>query len=162
MKIIATVDNRWGIGYNRKALVSIPADMRFLNTETLGKVIVMSRSTMEALPGGRPLKNRTSFVLTRETGFRDPEAIVVHSLGQLKSMLEKYDTNNIYIVGGEYLFNNLLNECDVVYLTKVDFTYQADAFFPNLDESKEWVLAAESDEDTYYDMDFRTAVYVKR
>ena len=70
MQTIVAVDKNWGIGKDNKLLVSIPADMKFFQGETMGKVVVMGRKTLESFPGGRPLVGRTNIVLTRNTEYR--------------------------------------------------------------------------------------------
>ena len=55
MNIIAAVDKNWAIGKQGGLLVSIPDDMKLFREETLGKVVVMGRKTLESLPGGQPL-----------------------------------------------------------------------------------------------------------
>ena len=53
MNIIVAVDKNWSIGKNGQLLVSIPADQKLFRQETMGKVVVMGRKTLESLPGGR-------------------------------------------------------------------------------------------------------------
>lgn len=160
--MIVTVDRNWGIGNKKRCLVNIPADMRFVNTVTMGKVIVMSKSTMSEFPGGRPLKGRTNVCLTSDTSFSDPEAVVVGDIEELVLELSKYNTDDVYIVGGEYIYSQLLKYCDEVFVTKIDFTYEADAHFENLDKNSEWELVGESDEETYYDLEYTNLRYTKK
>ena len=65
MNLIVAVDRNWGIGKNGRLLVSIPEDQRLFREETLGKVVIMGRKTLESLPGGKPLHGRTTLVLCR-------------------------------------------------------------------------------------------------
>ena len=55
MQLIAAVDKHWAIGKNGQMLAVIPADQKLFRQETIGKVVVMGRKTLESLPGGRPL-----------------------------------------------------------------------------------------------------------
>ncbi|MBO7631126.1 MAG: dihydrofolate reductase, partial [Lachnospiraceae bacterium] len=64
MTCIVNVDNNWGIGLKNKLLVSIPADLRFFQSMTKGKVVIFGRSTLETFPGGKPLKNRVNVIIT--------------------------------------------------------------------------------------------------
>ena len=79
MNLIVAVDKNWGIGYQNKLLVSIPEDMKFFRSETTGKVVVMGRKTLESFPGGRPLKNRTNIVLTRNPHYQAKDALLFHT-----------------------------------------------------------------------------------
>ena len=80
MKLIASADKNWGIGFKNKLLVSIPTDMKFFRQTTTGKIVVMGRKTLESFPNGLPLKNRTNIVLTGNKDYRVKDAVIVHTL----------------------------------------------------------------------------------
>ena len=80
MNLIAAVDKNWAIGKKGKLLVSIPGDQKLFREETMGKVIVMGRKTMESLPGGKPLPGRTNVVLTRRGGYTKKGAVIFHGM----------------------------------------------------------------------------------
>ena len=141
MNIIAAVDKNWAIGKNNELLVRIPMDQKFFRETTTGKVVVMGRKTLESFPNGLPLKNRTNIVLTHNLAYQVKDAIVVHS-------------NDVYVIGGQKIYEQLLDECDVAHITKIDYAYDADAYFPNLDEKPEWKITADSEEQTYFDLEF--------
>ena len=123
MNLIAAVDKNWAIGNKGQLLVRIPADHRMFRQETLGKVVVK-------------VKN----------------AIVAHSIEELLKELEQYPSEDIYIIGGESIYRQMLPYCDTAHITKVDYAYEADAYFPNLDRDPEWEVTADSDEQTYFDI----------
>jgi dihydrofolate reductase len=114
----------------------------------------MGRKTLESFPGGQPLKNRTNIVLTHNPNYKVKDAIVVHSLEELDSELAKYNSEDIYVIGGEKIYEQLLDRCDVAHITKINYAYDADAYFPNLDERPEWVITGDSEEQTYFDLEF--------
>ncbi len=161
MNLIAAVDNNWAIGKNNQLLVSIPADMKFFRTTTTGKVVVMGRKTLESFPNGQPLKNRTNIVLTHDRTYRVKDAVVVYSMDELREELKKYDSEDIYVIGGESIYRQLVDECDVAHITKIDFAYDADAYFPNLDEKDEWEITADSEEQTYFNLIYHFLKYEK-
>ncbi len=161
MNLIVAVDRNWAIGKDNKLLVSIPDDMKFFRTTTTGKVVVMGRKTLESFPNGKPLKNRVNIVLTRDPDYEVKDAVVVHSKEELNSELTKYDTNDIYVIGGESIYRLMLDDCDRAFVTYVDYTYDADTYFPNLEEMDEWALAEESEEQTYYDIEFYFRTYTR-
>ena len=162
MNIIVAADQNWAIGKDNKLLISIPADMKFFRTTTTGKVVVMGRKTLESFPGGQPLKKRTNIVLTRDKNYKVKDAIVVHSIEEVLEELKKYDSNDIYVIGGESIYRQLLPYCDVAPVTCMDYTYQADTWFPNLDEDPEWKIAEESEEQTYFDLEYTFVKYVRK
>ena len=161
MNIIVAADKNWGIGYQNKLLVSIPSDMKFFRETTTGKVVVMGRKTLESFPNGQPLKNRTNIVLTRDKSYQVKDAIIVYSMDELHEELKKYNSDDIYVIGGEKIYEQLLDECDVAHITKINFSYDADAYFPNLDEKPEWKITADSEEQTYFDLEFYFYKYEK-
>lgn len=162
MKAILAADKNWGIGYNNHLLVSIPSDMKFFRQTTTGKVVVMGRKTLESFPNGMPLKNRTNIVLTANQDYQVKDAVIVHSEDELMEELEKYDADDIYVIGGESVYRMMLPYCDTVYVTKIDRAFQADTFFPNLDEMDEWVMTEESEEQTCFDLEFCFTKYERR
>ncbi len=162
MKAILSADRNWGIGYQNRLLVSIPSDMKFFRQTTTGKVVVMGRKTLESFPNGMPLKNRTNIVLTGNKDYHVKDAVIVHSKEELLEELKKYDTDEIYVIGGESIYRMLLPYCDTVYVTKIDRAFQADTFFPNLDEMDEWVMTEESEEQTCFDLEFTFTKYERR
>jgi dihydrofolate reductase len=162
MNLIVAVDKNWGIGCQNRLLVSIPEDMKFFRSETGGKVVVMGRKTLESFPGGQPLKNRTNIVLTKNPSYQVKGAIVLHSTEAVLEELKKYPTEDIYIIGGESIYREFLPYCDVAHVTYIDHAYEADAYFPNIDEMPDWKLTGESEEKTYFDLEFTFRRYEKR
>lgn len=162
MNLIANVDINWAIGKDNRLLVRIPADMKFFRETTTGKVVVMGRRTLESFPNGQPLKNRTNIVLTHDQGYQVKDALVVHSMEELQEELEKYSSEDIFIIGGESIYRQLVDACDVAHITMVDYSYDADAYFPNLDEKPEWHITQDSEEQTYFDLIYHFYKYEKR
>jgi dihydrofolate reductase len=162
MNIIVAVDKNWAIGNQNKLLISIPEDMRFFRDETTNKVVVMGRTTLNTFPSGKPLKNRTNIVLTHDKNFRADGAIVVHSMEEALEQLKNYKSEDIYIIGGAKVYSQFLDYCDVAHITKIDYAYHADTYFPNLDELDDWVIEAESEERTYYDIEYAFYKYVRK
>lgn len=146
MNLIVAVDENWAIGKDNKLLVSIPSDMKFFRETTTGKVVVMGRKTLESFPNGLPLKNRTNIVLTRNRDYQVKDAIVVHSVPELLVKLDKYSSEDVYVIGGDSVYQELLPYCDVAHVTKINHVYAADSWFPNLDETGEWEITGESEE----------------
>ena len=159
MKAIVAADRNWGIGYQNRLLVSIPSDMKFFRETTTGKVIVMGRKTLESFPNGLPLKNRTNIVLTANKDYAVKDAIIVHSEKELLEELKKYDTDEIYVIGGESVYRMMLPYLDTIYVTKIDHAFQADTFFPDLDQDPQWQMTKISDEQTYFDLEYVFTIY---
>ena len=162
MNLIVAADNNWAIGNKDKLLVSIPNDQKHFREETTGKVVVLGRKTLSTFPQGLPLKNRTNIILSRNPQYTVKDAMVVHSLEELLEKLKKYPSEDIYIIGGESIYRQMLPYCDTAHVTKIDHTYQADTYFPDLDKDPEWEITADSDELTYFDIPYRFLRYERK
>ncbi len=162
MNLIVAVDKNWGIGKNNKLLVSIPSDMKFFRQETSGKVVVMGRKTLESFPNGMPLKNRTNIVLTSDPDYQVKGGIVVHGIPELLETLKAYEDDQIYVIGGGAVYAELLPYVSVAHVTKIDYAFEADTFFPDLDQAPEWQIAESSEEQTYFDLEYAFLKYVRK
>lgn len=162
MNAIVAVDNNWAIGCKNSLLVRIPADHKNFRQETTGKVVVLGRKTLETFPQGMPLPNRKNIILSTNPDYQVKDAVVVHNKEELDAELQKYPSEDVYIIGGESVYRMMLPECDVVHVTKIDHDYEADAYFPNLDEDGEWEITAESDEQTYFDLPYYFVKYERK
>jgi dihydrofolate reductase len=159
MKMIASADRNWAIGYKNELLTRIPSDMKFFRSKTVGKVIVMGRKTLESFPNGLPLPKRINIVLTSKENFEAKDAVIVHSLEELLEELKQYDSEQIYVVGGESIYRQLEPYCDTAYITRINHAFQADTYFPNLDQMEGWALVEESEEHTCFDLEFHFNCY---
>ena len=162
MNIIVAVDKNWAIGKDNKLLVSIPSDMKFFRETTTGKVVVMGRKTLESFPGGQPLKKRTNIVLTSDRNYKVKDAIIVHTKEELLEELKKYDSNELYVIGGGSIYEMLIPYCDTAYITKIDHAYAADTYFPNLDQMDDWEMTEVSEEQTCFDLEYVFAKYERK
>lgn len=162
MNMIVAVDSNWAIGNKNQLLVSIPADHKMFRNETMGKVVVLGRKTLETFPGGKPLAGRTNIILSTKADYQVTDAIVVHSIDELLEELKKYEDDKVYIIGGETVYRQMLPYVDTVHVTKIDHSYEADAFFPNLDEDGAWEITADSDEQTYFDITYSFLKYERK
>ena len=159
MKIIVAVDNNWAIGMNDDLLERIPEDHRFFREKTLGKVIIYGRKTLETFPGKRPLKDRINIILSSDRSYRVENAIVMHSLNELNIYLNVFNSDNIYVIGGESVYRQLLPYCDTVYVTQIYKSYEANKYFPNLDRFLDWDIVERSDVMTYNSTNYEFIEY---
>lgn len=162
MNIIVAVDKNWSIGNQGQLLVSIPEDKKLFREETMGKVIVMGRKTLESLPGKQPLYGRTNIVLTRDPGYKVKGAVVCHSLSEALKELGNYPEEDCFIIGGQSIYEQFFPYCNTAHVTYIDYMYSADTHFPNLDQDPTWEMAAESDEQTYFDLCYTYRMYQRK
>lgn len=158
MKAIVAVDRKWGIGKKNGLLFSLPADMNYFKEKTTGKVVVMGSNTLKSFPNGKPLKNRKNIVLYPNGEKRD-DCVVVGSLSELSEELKKYEKDDVFIIGGAMFYKTMLPYCDEVFVTKVDADGEAEVFFENLDQKKEWKLLSESEKVNTNGYDIKFTVY---
>ena len=159
MNLIVAVDKNWAIGKGQQLLVSIPQDMKFFRETTMGKVVVMGRKTLETFPGGQPLKKRVNIVITRDKDYKVNDAIVVHSIEEALEELKKYNEEDVYVIGGETIYRQMLPYCNLAHVTKINHAYEADTYFPNLDEMDDWEVTGVSDEQTYFNLEYEFVRY---
>ena len=131
MNLIVAVDEKCGIGKNGGLLTHLSNDLKYFKEKTQGKVVVMGRKTLESLPGGKPLPNRTNIVLSESlaeaegyTGCKNRE--------ELDAELKKYDTNDVFIIGGAKVYNDMIPECTDFYLTFMYADFGADKFIMDI------------------------------
>lgn len=162
MNLIVAVDRNWAIGCKNKLLARIPGDQRFFRDTTTGNVVVLGRKTLETFPQGQPLKNRTNIILSTDHSYQVKDALVVHSLEELLQELRQYPSEQIYVIGGESVYRQLLPYCDTAHVTKIEHDYEADSYFPNLDEDEAWTITADSEEQTYFDLEYTFYKYERK
>ncbi len=162
MKLIAAVDENWAIGNKGKLLTRISADQKFFKNTTMGHVVVLGRKTLEEFPHSRPLTGRTNIILSRDKNYMVEGAEVVHSTEELLERLSKYDSEDVFIIGGESVYKALYPYCDTAIITKIKKAFDADAFFPNLDKTDGWELDTEGEMQQANDICFQFTTYKNR
>ena len=158
MNVIVAVDKNWAIGKDNRMMWSIPADMKFFRETTKGNIVIMGRKTLESFPQGQPLKNRVTIVITRKKDYKVKGAVIVHSVEEAVKEAKKYE-GELFVIGGESIYRAMLAYCDTAYVTKIDHAFDADTYFPNLDEDKEWQMITISEEQTCFDLEYYFTVY---
>ncbi|MCD2491320.1 dihydrofolate reductase [Lacrimispora sp. NSJ-141] len=162
MQIIVAADENWAIGRDGALLWHLPEDMKFFRKMTTGNVVVMGRKTLDSFPGGKPLKNRINVVLSGNPDFSRAGTVVLHSVGETLEYLERYDASEVFIAGGGHIYREFLPCCDTAYVTRVYKSYEADTYFPDLDESPEWELSEEGERQQQEGIEFAFNVYRRK
>ena len=141
LSCIAALDEEMAIGKDNALPWYLPADLRMYRANTMGKAMIMGRRTYDSV--GRPLPGRTSIVVTRDVYFEAPGCLIVHTLDDALAVAEKDSlergTDEIMIIGGAGIFNELLPVADRMYLTVIHGTFSGDTFFPGFD-STQWQI----------------------
>ena len=158
MQAIVAVSQSWGIGKDGRLLFRLSADLRRFKALTTGHTVVMGRKTLQSLPGGKGQPNRRNLVLSRRMDYAPENAEVVTSV----EALLRTAGEDAFVIGGQQVYEQLLPHCERVHVTKVLADAPADAFFPNLDEDDEWEITGESDEQTYFDLEYQFVKYERK
>ncbi|MBQ8277668.1 MAG: dihydrofolate reductase [Bacteroidaceae bacterium] len=142
--IIADVDANRAIGNRNRLLYHLSADLRRFKALTTGHTVIMGRRTFESLPKGA-LPQRRNLVLTRDTGYTAPG---IETFTSLESALGACTPEEeIFIIGCASVYAEALPMDDRLCLTHVaDTPDEADAFFPEYDETEWRLTASESHE----------------
>lgn len=166
MKLIVAVDKEWGIGYKGDLLARVRADLFNFRDLTSGKIVILGSNTLATFPGGRALKNRTNIVLHPSQEYHPENTTVVHSIDELLEEVKKYNTDDVFVIGGASVYKQMLPYCNTAYVTKFDKSYDKDAYFEDLDKDPSWSLVESGDmqvsnpsTDTEADLKFNFNVY---
>ncbi len=159
MNLVAAVDRNWAIGNKGELLVRIPNDQKMFRELTTGKVVVLGRKTLSTFPQGLPLPNRVNIILTTDKSFKVPGAETANSVEELLEMISEYDSNEVFVIGGDSVYKQLLPYCDTAHITLIDYEYEADAYLHNLDTDPGWIRTGDSDEITYFDLSYSFVKY---
>ena len=99
-------------------------------------------------------------MLTRDPAFKVKGAVTVHSMEEALSELSKYRDEDIFIIGGQTIYEQFLPYCQEAHITFIDYEYNADTYMVNL-EQEGWIVTDCSDEQTYFDLCYEFRRYVR-
>jgi dihydrofolate reductase len=142
--IIVAVAENFAIGANNDLLWHIPEDLKRFKKITTGNTIIMGKKTFLSLPNG-PLPNRKNIVISDIKNDCVEGCIVVNSIE--KAIEECNPNEENFIIGGGSIYNQFIDICDTIYLTKVYRNYKADIFFPEINFNDWETIFEESHKD---------------
>jgi|SRR5699024_2070830 len=153
ISLLAAMDRNRVIGYRNDLPWHLPNDLKFLKQKTTGHTIIMGRKTFESI--GRPLPNRDNVVITRRHSSKFPDEIeVINNIDTVLDWNHQEPANELFVIGGEEIFKQVLPHADRLYITLVDDVFQGDTYFPEFSEA-EWQLTSreegEKDSKNQYD-----------
>lgn len=131
ISLIAAVGKNNELGLDNHLIFNIPGDLKFFRNTTLGKTVIMGRKTYESI--GKPLPKRINIVVSNS--LKETDGITI--INSFDEVLEKYlnSEEEVFIIGGESLYNYFINYAQNIYLTKVYANAVADKYFPSFDEN---------------------------
>lgn len=152
VSIIVATDKQGGIGKDNALLWHLPNDLKRFKSITSGHPIIMGRKTYDSI--GRPLPNRLNIIITQNKDLNIEGCVIVHSL---KDAIIAAEGKDVYIIGGGSIYEQAMEIADMIYLTLVDVTLEADTHFPKIEDDKWQIVHSEShskDEKHNYDYQF--------
>ena len=158
---IVEADKNWGIGKGSAPLTSIPDDEKYIASIAAENIIIMGRKTYERIPMNRLPLGRMNIVLSRNRNFAPGGAVCAHSIKEALSLVQM-EGADAYVIGGSSVFDQMIDVCDEVQVTAIEYAYDADVHFPDLDKMVEWVMVSESEEQTHFDTIYHFRKYVRR
>jgi len=143
ISLIVVHDLNRVIGQDNKMPWHIPNELAYFKEKTMGKAIVMGRSTFESI--GRPLPGRLNIVITRNTSYEAKGVTVVHSIEEAIQTANQHH-EEVMIIGGEQIFKEVLPYADLLYVTLIQHEYEGDTYFPSYEQ--DWESISTSDQNT--------------
>jgi dihydrofolate reductase len=129
ISLVAAMAKNRVIGKDNKMPWHLPADLKHFKSVTMSKPIVMGRKTFESI--GRPLPGRENVIISRNNDYAADGCIVVHSIEDALTLLADY--KEIMIIGGGFLYSQIINQTDKLYLTYIDLKIDGDTQFPEFE-----------------------------
>lgn len=132
LALIAAMASDRGIGFQNRLPWRLPEDLRHFRALTMGHRILMGRKTWESI--GRPLPGRENIVITRQPRFEAPGATVVPNVAAALEL--PGNSGEVFCIGGAEIYRSALPWAQRLYLTEIEQTFPADAFFPDFDRQQ--------------------------
>jgi len=160
--IVVAVGKNNEIGKGNQLLWHLPKDLKHFKEITNGYPVVMGRKTYDSI--GKPLPNRTNIIVTRKTDWFEEGILIVNTLKEASKHAKKIN-EKVFVIGGGDIYKQCMEVADRIELTRVDGEFDADVFFPEINE-KEWEIVEEEciekDEKNDYDFCFQTFERIKK
>ena len=158
---ILNCDRNFGIGKRNGLLFSLPKDMAFFRSSTSGHVVAMGENTLLSFPNQKPLPKRINIVLSQDPTHNYEGVENVHSFEEfLQKIAEHKKEDDVFIIGGASIYRQTLPYVDEVWLNKVDADGEAEVFFVNMDEEKDFALVNQGE--VVEDNGYRTSLHIYR
>lgn len=162
IKAIVAVANDWSIGKEGRMLFNLPKDLNFFKAATSGHIVVCGRKTLQSLPGGKPLKDRTTICICSEENNRD-DCFCINDFDKAITLVKELSkTQDVWIIGGQAIYEKFIDLCEDVWVTKVNASGNGDTYFPNLDNRAEFELIWETDSEDDNGYSIKFCEYKKR
>lgn len=163
--LVAAIGENGVIGHEGQLPWRLKSDLRHFRAVTIDKPVIMGRKTHESI--GKPLKDRTNIVITRDFARKMPGCVMATTLeaalGFARQDARDRGIDDLMVIGGGDLFEALMPRAARLEITHVHAAPPGDVFFPAIDP-KVWREAVCKDfpagpEDS---APFTVATYIRR
>ena len=135
INIIAAVAENNVIGKDNDLIWHLPADMRYFKEKTSGHCVITGRKNYESIPEKyRPLPNRTNIIITRQSNYEAPGALIVNSINDALKKAKELNNDEVYIIGGAEIYKQCIDLADSLFITEVHQSFKGDVSFPNINK----------------------------
>lgn len=162
ISIIAALDEKGGIGKDNGLPWRLKSDLKRFKSITMGHHLIMGRKTYETI--GKPLPGRTMIIVTHNPNYHPNGCIIVKSIEEALSVVEKNNESEVFIIGGGDIFRQSIDMADKIYLTNIHTVVNADTYFPEIEASSwnmVWCEENKRSEKNEYDSDFKILLRIK-
>lgn len=133
--LITAVDLNGAIGVDGRLPWHCKADLRYFQTQTMGRVLVMGRKTADGLP--KALRGRVNLVMTRDRNWSKPGFVPVYNKHQVNRAVRAMGQDAVWVIGGGAIYRQYIQQADVVHVSVLDCVVpDADTWFPMGDLAK--------------------------
>tara|TARA_A100000164_G_scaffold327209_1_gene313411 strand:+ start:302 stop:802 length:501 start_codon:yes stop_codon:yes gene_type:complete len=156
--IVAAAEN-YAIGKNNDLIWNLPDDLKRFKRLTSGHCIIMGRKTFDSFP--KLLPKRKHIVISKKSNRYFPEEVIVVNNFE-DAVKATNEDENPYVIGGGQIYSLAMKYTDIIELTRVHEEFDADTFFPKINED-EWKLINEEkhEKDERHKYSFTYKTYLK-
>jgi dihydrofolate reductase len=160
LSIIVDIAENNAIGLNNQLLWQLSDDLKYFKKTTTGKTVIMGLNTYNSLPF-KPLPKRRNIVICDDKNIKIDNVEIAYSIDDAITMTENED--EAFVCGGASIYRQMLPFAQKLYITKVLKSFEADTFFPEID-NKDWILAEESETkiDKKSGLIFKFCIYTRK
>ena len=133
VSLIVAMDKNRVIGKDNDLPWRLPKEFEYVKKTTMGHTLVMGRKNFESI--GRVLPGRKNVILTRDKDFSFEGCVIAHSIKEVFELCK--NDEEIFIFGGEQIYEMFLPYVEKMYITKIDYAFEGDTFFPEVNY-EEW------------------------
>jgi dihydrofolate reductase len=133
--LVAAIAENGVIGRGNALPWRLKSDMAHFRAVTMSKPVVMGRKTYLSI--GKPLKGRTTIVVSRDRSFTAPGITVAPSLDAAMTAARgdalRRNAGAIVVAGGAEIYAQIMERATRLAITYVHMCAQGDARFPAID-----------------------------